>query len=420
MATPGPIGAPLPPTLCRFQLLLLLPGLFSTGTDGRTDGSLVYVWFKTVWIEARWRSGTQMGTEGGKDLFDQTDCTCHIVQVYDAFKVQRQHLGPRQSPLLRSLTPVMLRTVTGAGLLPPPQDVFVDSVNMKHLLRWRPPESSCSIFSYSVQFQGEFELQILNGSWEEVHMCQRIRTHVCDLSAHLSSDSDYVLRVQAECDGNTSHWEHLAKPFNRKQTQLAPPTISIHTVGTSALVNLPDLPPPLELFLVHWQRGDEGQASIVELSPEQRMFHLSKLQEGVTYCLRAHVHLHGSNRSVASETHCFSITDLRQPRPKVAALCVSALVILALLCALLWYMTRFCRTLVHSFCPEETLPDALECVKHHAILGLKVHPQEEREAYLSVLLLDPAHLQRRGDSYLVENSCQCLMVEGGGASLAAG
>ncbi|KPP58403.1 hypothetical protein Z043_123778 [Scleropages formosus] len=196
---------------------------------------------------------------------------------------------------------------TGAGLLHPPSDVSVDSVNMKHRLTWRPPEVSCATVSYSVQFQGEFELRILNGSWEEVQACQRIGACVCDLSDHLASDSDYELRVRAECGGAVSRWAHPAMPFNRKQTRLAPPALSIHTTGSSAQVHFPDLPPALHLFLTHWQRGDELRASTVWVSVEERPFLLSQLQEGATYCLRAQIQLPGSNRSASSDTHCFSI-----------------------------------------------------------------------------------------------------------------
>uniref|UniRef100_A0A8C9VMP8 Interleukin-20 receptor subunit beta n=1 Tax=Scleropages formosus TaxID=113540 RepID=A0A8C9VMP8_SCLFO len=113
-----------------------------------------------------------------------------------------------------------LLSITGAGLLHPPSDVSVDSVNMKHRLTWRPPEVSCATVSYSVQFQGEFELRILNGSWEEVQACQRIGACVCDLSDHLASDSDYELRVRAECGGAVSRWARPAMPFNRKQSEM--------------------------------------------------------------------------------------------------------------------------------------------------------------------------------------------------------
>lgn len=47
-----------------------------------------------------------------------------------------------------------VETPPPAGL-PPPQSPRVDSVNMRHVLRWRPPQDGCgAALLYSVQFQG--------------------------------------------------------------------------------------------------------------------------------------------------------------------------------------------------------------------------------------------------------------------------
>uniref|UniRef100_A0AAY4AVL0 Fibronectin type-III domain-containing protein n=1 Tax=Denticeps clupeoides TaxID=299321 RepID=A0AAY4AVL0_9TELE len=98
-------------------------------------------------------------------------------------------------------------------------NLTMDSQNMNHLLRWTLPAASCRPVYSSVQFQGEWELLYLNGSWEDVHMCQRIVLNMCDVTSDLATDSDYNLRVRLECDGHLSPWEHLREPFNRRKSK---------------------------------------------------------------------------------------------------------------------------------------------------------------------------------------------------------
>ncbi|KAM3605157.1 uncharacterized protein V6R79_021549 [Siganus canaliculatus] len=111
----------------------------------------------------------------------------------------------------------------GVRMLPPPNTVSMDSVNMRHILRWRPLQASCNAtVLYSVQFQGEFELLVLNGSWVDSVGCQRTLWTHCDLSLDLGSDSDYNLRVRAQCGSLLSPWKQLSPAFNRRDSKRPP------------------------------------------------------------------------------------------------------------------------------------------------------------------------------------------------------
>ncbi|XP_032420509.1 interleukin-20 receptor subunit beta-like [Xiphophorus hellerii] len=98
----------------------------------------------------------------------------------------------------------------------------MDSVNMRHVLRWTQPTASCnSTVLYSVQYQGEFELLIKNGSWINAPECQRIPLTSCDLTSDLGSDSDYSLRVRAQCGSKMSAWTRFL--FNRNNSKSSQP-----------------------------------------------------------------------------------------------------------------------------------------------------------------------------------------------------
>lgn len=59
----------------------------------------------------------------------------------------------------------------------------------------------------------EFELVIKNGSWINAPDCQKIPHTDCDLTFDLGSDSDYNVRVRAQCGSRLSAWTKF--PFNR-------------------------------------------------------------------------------------------------------------------------------------------------------------------------------------------------------------
>uniref|UniRef100_A0A3Q1HK77 Fibronectin type-III domain-containing protein n=1 Tax=Acanthochromis polyacanthus TaxID=80966 RepID=A0A3Q1HK77_9TELE len=109
---------------------------------------------------------------------------------------------------------------TDIWTLPAPSRVSMDSVDMRHTLRWRPPQAPCNTtVLYSVQYQGYFELLLRNGSWVDAAECQRIPQTHCDLSFDLGSDSDYNLQVRAECGSQRSAWTRLSRAFNRRDSK---------------------------------------------------------------------------------------------------------------------------------------------------------------------------------------------------------
>ena len=68
-------------------------------------------------------------------------------------------------------------------------------------------------------FCREFERTILNDSWLDSPKCRRTpRTH-CDLTPDLGSDSDYGVRVRAECGQQVTPWTRLNALFNRRESE---------------------------------------------------------------------------------------------------------------------------------------------------------------------------------------------------------
>ncbi|XP_061696455.1 cytokine receptor family member B16 isoform X3 [Syngnathoides biaculeatus] len=175
----------------------------------------------------------------------------------------------------------------------------MDSVNMRHDLRWRPPRAQCSTpLRYSVQFQGEFEATVLNGTWLDSPECQDITRAHCDLSLDLGSDSDYNVSVRARCGSRISSRAQLVAPFNRKRTALTAPDVTASAAGDALLVSFDRAPPAASVEVEVWNRDDaREQVLAFEVSAEQKQLHVTDLRRGATYCVRARLLLEGKMHS---------------------------------------------------------------------------------------------------------------------------
>uniref|UniRef100_A0A3B4ZCN5 Fibronectin type-III domain-containing protein n=1 Tax=Stegastes partitus TaxID=144197 RepID=A0A3B4ZCN5_9TELE len=147
-------------------------------------------------------------------------------------------------------------------MLPAPKKVSMDSVDMRHTLRWRPLQASCNTtVLYSVQYQGYFELLLRNGSWVDAAECQQIPETHCDLSFDLGSDSDYNLQVRAQCGSQLSAWTRLSQPFNRRDTVMTVPEMLVTTAGDTLQVTFDKLPPLAAVSVTLWKKDDETQVA---------------------------------------------------------------------------------------------------------------------------------------------------------------
>ncbi|XP_068582230.1 interleukin-20 receptor subunit beta [Cebidichthys violaceus] len=246
--------------------------------------------------------------------------------------------------------------------LPAPSSVFMESVDMKHELKWSPLQAPCSTaVLYSVQFQGEFELMVLNGSWVDAPECQLIPHTHCDLTFDLGSDSDYNLHVRAQCGSQRSPWTQLSPPFNRRDTVLMAPEMTVTAVGDTLQVTFAKLPLTAVVSVTVWKRGDELQAAVYAMPAEQTVLHVAALQEGAEYCVRARTILDTHIHSSSTDTECVSITgrpDAAWKRPTTVT--VTVVVMAGLLFAVFWSAVHCrphgCQTYLH----KEPLPRSLE------------------------------------------------------------
>ncbi|XP_056247171.1 cytokine receptor family member B16 [Seriola aureovittata] len=245
-------------------------------------------------------------------------------------------------------------------MLPAPGTVSMESVNMRHTLRWRPPQASCGTsILYYVQFQGEFELTVQNGRWVDAHECQRIRHTHCDLTSDLGSDSDYNLQVRAQCGSELSAWTELSRPFNRRDTVLTVPEMNVSAVGGALQVSFDKLPHMAVVNVTVWKKGDELQAVVYRMPAEQKMLHVAALQEGVVYCVRAQTILQPQLQSSSTYPHCLSLTGPGAVWKRATTVTVTVIIMAGLLFAVFWSISHCHPDACQTYFHKEPLPDSL-------------------------------------------------------------
>ncbi|XP_007542532.1 interleukin-20 receptor subunit beta [Poecilia formosa] len=254
---------------------------------------------------------------------------------------------------------VLLEFTNGVWMLPAPGTVSMDSVNMRHVLRWTQPRASCnSTVLYSVQYQGEFELLIKNGSWINAPECQRIPLTSCDLTFDLGSDSDYSLRVRAQCGSKMSAWAKF--PFNRNNITPPVPELRVTAAGDVLLVSVRKFPLTAVTMVTIWRTDKEQQTKDYSMPADQEVLQVAALQEGAVYCVKAKVVLNLDVQSGFTDSHCVSITGPGAPAWKQpTAVTVTVVVMLGLLIGLFWALVHCRPDSCQKYFQKEPLPSFL-------------------------------------------------------------
>ncbi|XP_029971503.1 interleukin-20 receptor subunit beta [Salarias fasciatus] len=260
------------------------------------------------------------------------------------------------------LLTILLGLLNDVWGLPAPVSTSMDSVNMRHTLRWAPLQAPCNAtVLYSVQYQGEFELWVGNGSWVDAADCQQIPHTHCDLTFDLGSDSDYNLQVRAQCDRQLSAWTRLSQPFNRRDTVLTVPEMTVTAIGNSLQVMFRELPLTGVVSVIVWKKGAKLQTAVYSMPAEQTVFAVTDLQEGATYCVRAQLVLNSALHSNSTELHCVPVAGAESAAWKTpTAVTVAVFLTAGVLFALFWAIAHCSADACQQLFQKEPLPQSLK------------------------------------------------------------
>ncbi|XP_034039658.1 cytokine receptor family member B16 [Thalassophryne amazonica] len=281
-------------------------------------------------------------------------------------------------------------SVSAGGLiLPAPSEVSMESINMRHTLMWRPLQSHCNTaIVYSVQFQGEFELDILNGSWVDAWECQQITLTHCDLTFDLGSDANYNLRVRAQCDSQASPWTKLHRPFNRKETVPMPPKMELMLLGNTLQLSFDNTGYITFINVTVWKRGSESKATVHIVPAGQKLMYVTALQESAEYCVRAKLVVDPQLQSSSTDMRCITVSGPGATWKKSTAVTVTVIVMAGLLFAMFWSVVHCRPDSCQAYFRKEPLPRSL--VKGQSTYNSTTDLQEYTETVT-------AYMRKAGD-----------------------
>ncbi|XP_028359768.2 interleukin-10 receptor subunit beta [Phyllostomus discolor] len=258
-------------------------------------------------------------------------------------------LGAPRAGMARSLRSWLgsCLLVSALGMVPPPENVRMNSVNFKNILEWESPAFPEGNLTFTAQYFSYRKFQ---------DVCTGTALTQCDFS-RLSKYGNHTLRVRAERADEHSQWVTLIFcPVD--DTAIGPPRVHVGVVANSLQVRFSA--PGIEMepgtwtmrtfydswvyHVQYWKNGSDDTHTVAC----QRDFEvLRSLEPLTTYCVRVQGFLRDQNKSGEwSEPVCQQTSGAEAAPSWIvvaavlgAAVCATCLVLLGC-SALLWCVYR--------------------------------------------------------------------------------
>ncbi|XP_053513923.1 interleukin-10 receptor subunit beta isoform X2 [Artibeus jamaicensis] len=187
--------------------------------------------------------------------------------------------------------------VSALGMVPPPENVRMNSVNFKNILEWEPPAFPKGNLTFTAQYFSYKEFQ---------DVCTGTALTRCDFSG-LSKYGNHTLRVRAEQADEHSQWVTLIFcPVD--DTDIGPPGIHVEAVANSFHIRFsaPRIEKEHETWTMrnfydswvynvqYWKNGSDEKHTVAC----QRDFEVvGNLEPWTTYCVRVQGFLLDQNKA---------------------------------------------------------------------------------------------------------------------------
>ncbi|XP_027439846.1 interleukin-20 receptor subunit beta [Zalophus californianus] len=255
-----------------------------------------------------------------------------------------------------ALIPCLL--IDGVAVLPAPQNLSVQSTNMKHLLMWSPVIVPGEIIYYFVEYQGEYESLYMSHIWIPSSWCSPTECPECDITDDITATVPYKLRVRATLGSQTSAWSTLQHPFNRNSTTLTPPVMEVTKDGFHLVIKLEDLGPQFEFLVAYWRREPGAKEHVQVVRSRGIPVHLETMEPGAAYCVKVRTFVKAIGRhSPSSQAECVKVQGETLPLALALFAFVGFMLILVVVPLSIWKMGQLLR---NSCCPVVVLPDTLK------------------------------------------------------------
>ncbi|NXI34603.1 I20RA protein, partial [Galbula dea] len=239
--------------------------------------------------------------------------------------------------------------------LPNPRNVHFESVNMKNVLHWLPPEGTGDGVLYRVKYSVYGV-----GKWIRKPECRNINRTWCDLSTETSDyEEQYYASVKAFLNGKCSDWIETARFNPLTDTKIDPPVVRVSSTerSISIILTTPEKwkrsPEEESISLLQVYPGLQYNVSVLNKKTKKRWFFsisnntlvVPWLEPGTAYCVSAQIHVTTPLlRSQFSKEYC--ISTLKDKTTDETMTIIFGYVLPIMLTVLFISMTYYC---VHRY-----------------------------------------------------------------------
>ncbi|RXN21708.1 interferon alpha beta receptor 1a-like protein [Labeo rohita] len=214
---------------------------------------------------------------------------------------------------------LLVNVSAGFGDLRRPENVRIDSLNTRYVLRWDWPHETAAnqTVTFTAQYIAEFRSRRAKHDEDWTSVCVNVLEHRCDFTgAEMMYWGLYLLRVRANTSRQSSGWVQI-RFCPDKHAGLGPPSsVKLNTVGGDLEIIIRDplssnnesmktlLDDKLSYLIQYWRRSEDPQAATF-LPTKNNVVTVTKLDRQTWYCVRVQSCYNFYNKSsVFSDTHC--------------------------------------------------------------------------------------------------------------------
>ncbi|XP_043104814.1 interferon alpha/beta receptor 1a-like [Puntigrus tetrazona] len=269
---------------------------------------------------------------------------------------------------------LLLEVSSGLGDLRRPENVRVDSLNTRYVLRWDWPHETAAnqSVSFTAQYLSEFRMRKASSEKYWKSECENVLELRCDFTgAELHYKGLYLLRVRANTSQQSSDWVWI-RFCPDKQAALGPPSnVKLNSVERDLEIIITDplsstnqsmktlLGDKMSYHIQYWTGSEEPQKA-KDLETKNNLVMLTDLHRQTLYCVRVQSRDDFYNKSsIFSDTHCIR-TEGQMPYWQRFLFFLISLLLCLLLVLLYCCFHKMFMIFKTTFCPAIELPDHIQ------------------------------------------------------------
>uniref|UniRef100_A0A9J7XIF3 Interleukin 10 receptor, beta n=1 Tax=Cyprinus carpio carpio TaxID=630221 RepID=A0A9J7XIF3_CYPCA len=269
---------------------------------------------------------------------------------------------------------LLLKVSAGFGDLRHPENVSMDSLNTRYVLRWDWPHETAAnqTVTFTAQYIREFRSRKANYEKYWTSVCVNVLEHRCDFTgAELHYNGLFLLRVRANTSQQSSGWVQIRFCPDEHAALGPPSSLKLSSVKEDLEIIITDplsstnqsmktlLDKRLSYLIQYWRRSEGPQKAKV-LETKNNLVMLTELDRQTWYCVRVQSHdVFHNKSSVFSDTHC-TRTEGQMPYWQIFLYVLISLLLCLLLVLLYFCFNKMLSLLKNTFCPAVHLPDHIQ------------------------------------------------------------